>query len=68
MVVERCLLGAFSRLRNQHIMKSSIPTSHQYISPKSPQWETKGTNYVAQHECTVLDLTSVHELTRLFVL
>ncbi|KAM5530994.1 hypothetical protein V8D89_015321 [Ganoderma adspersum] len=37
---------------NQHIIKSSIPTSQQYISPKSPQWETKGTNYVAQHEWT----------------
>nr|AUN37957.1 L-cysteine desulfhydrase 1 [Ganoderma lucidum] len=38
--------------RNQYIIKSSIPTSHQYISPKTPQWETKGTNYVGQHEWT----------------
>ncbi|KAI1797221.1 PLP-dependent transferase [Ganoderma leucocontextum] len=38
--------------RNQHIIKSSIPTSHQYISPKNPQFEIKGTNYVGQHEWT----------------
>ncbi|TBU55573.1 PLP-dependent transferase [Dichomitus squalens] len=35
--------------RNQYIIKSSIPTSHEYISPKDPQYEIKGTNYVNQH-------------------
>ncbi|KAI9057288.1 PLP-dependent transferase [Trametes sanguinea] len=36
--------------RNQHIIKSSIPTSHQYVSPAEAK--TKGTNFVMQHEWT----------------
>ena len=40
-------------IRNQHIIKSSIPTSYGYISPKDPQFSIKGTNFVDQHECRV---------------
>ncbi|KAL4248066.1 Pyridoxal phosphate-dependent transferase [Abortiporus biennis] len=47
--------------RNQHIIKSSIPTSHGYISPKlappagyfrADHWENNSTNFVGQHEWT----------------
>ncbi|EPQ52602.1 PLP-dependent transferase [Gloeophyllum trabeum ATCC 11539] len=34
--------------RNQHIIKSSIPTSHAYISPTDP----RAPNFVDQHEWT----------------
>lgn len=37
---------------NQYIMKSSIPTSHEYVSPNSPKYKEVGTNFVKQHECT----------------
>ncbi|KAI0787793.1 PLP-dependent transferase [Fomes fomentarius] len=38
--------------RNQHIIKSSIPTSHEYPSPGTAKYREKGTNYVMQHEWT----------------
>ncbi|KAI0749409.1 PLP-dependent transferase [Daedaleopsis nitida] len=38
--------------RNQYIIKSSIPTSHQYTSPGTSAYEEKGTNFVMQHEWT----------------
>ncbi|KAI0349361.1 PLP-dependent transferase [Trametes cingulata] len=38
--------------RNQHIIKSSIPTSHEYVQPDSAQWKEKGTNFVMQHGWT----------------
>ncbi|CAL1716184.1 unnamed protein product [Somion occarium] len=44
--------------RNQHIIKSSIPTSHDYLSPSDPTYEDKGTNFVDQHGWTgTMDLT-----------
>lgn len=42
------------RHRNQYVMKSSLPTSHQYVSPKSPKYKEVGTNFVKQHECQLL--------------
>ncbi|GBE88395.1 Hercynylcysteine sulfoxide lyase [Sparassis crispa] len=41
--------------RNQHIIKSSLPTSHEYVSPHDPPrpWlSIDGTNFVGQHEWT----------------
>ncbi|KAI8980100.1 PLP-dependent transferase [Trametes punicea] len=38
--------------RNQYIIKSSIPTSHEYVSPGSEEAKVKGTNFVMQHEWT----------------
>ncbi|RPD59986.1 PLP-dependent transferase [Lentinus tigrinus ALCF2SS1-7] len=38
--------------RNQYIIKSSIPTSYEYVSPSSPAFKEKGTNFVMQHEWT----------------
>ncbi|RDX57398.1 PLP-dependent transferase [Lentinus brumalis] len=38
--------------RNQYIIKSSLPTSHQYVSPNSPKYKELGTNFVMQHEWT----------------
>jgi len=37
--------------RNQHLIKSSIPTSHQYASPNDPNF-SGDTNFVTQHEWT----------------
>ena len=37
--------------RNQHIIRSSIPTSHEYPDFEYFQ-ETKDTKFVLQHECT----------------
>lgn len=34
-------------LRNQHIVKTSIPTSHAYVSPR----DRKTPNFVEQFEC-----------------
>ncbi|KAI0635825.1 PLP-dependent transferase [Trametes polyzona] len=38
--------------RNQYIIRSSIPTSHEYVSPHSEAYEVVGTNFVKQHEWT----------------
>ncbi|RPD74708.1 PLP-dependent transferase [Lentinus tigrinus ALCF2SS1-7] len=38
--------------RNQNIMKSSIPTSHEYVSPNGSKYAEVGTNFVKQHEWT----------------
>ncbi|EIW57456.1 PLP-dependent transferase [Trametes versicolor FP-101664 SS1] len=38
--------------RNQYIIKSSIPTSHEYISPGTPEAKEKGTAFAEQHEWT----------------
>ncbi|KAI0368661.1 PLP-dependent transferase [Pilatotrama ljubarskyi] len=44
--------------RNQYIIKSSIPTPHEYVSPGSEEAKIKGTNFVKQHEWTgTLDQT-----------
>ena len=40
--------------RNHYILKSSIPTSHEYVPPSSPAFKEKGTNFVGQHECKYL--------------
>ncbi|KZT73541.1 PLP-dependent transferase [Daedalea quercina L-15889] len=38
--------------RNQYIIKSSVPTSHAYISPNDPNSSPGETNFVLQHEWT----------------
>ncbi|KAH9846762.1 PLP-dependent transferase [Lenzites betulinus] len=38
--------------RNQHIIKSSIPTSHEYVPEGSQNAKEKGTNFVMQHGWT----------------
>ncbi|KAI0729240.1 PLP-dependent transferase [Fomitopsis betulina] len=39
--------------RNQYIIKTSIPTSHAYVSPNDPNPRAPGdTNFVLQHEWT----------------
>ncbi|KAL1949376.1 hypothetical protein VTO73DRAFT_8257 [Trametes versicolor] len=38
--------------RNQYIIKSSVPTSHGYVSPGSPDAGEKGTAFAEQHEWT----------------
>lgn len=48
----RCEEAVANReFRNQHIIKSSIPTSHAYISPSSPLADKLGTDFVMQHNC-----------------
>ncbi|EIW53854.1 PLP-dependent transferase [Trametes versicolor FP-101664 SS1] len=39
-------------MRNQHIIKSSIPTSHEYVPAGSAAAREKGTNFVMQHGWT----------------
>ncbi|KAH9902928.1 PLP-dependent transferase [Cubamyces lactineus] len=38
--------------RNQYIIKSSIPTSHNYLPPTDPEAKVKGTDFAKQHEWT----------------
>ncbi|KAL1940493.1 hypothetical protein VTO73DRAFT_9065 [Trametes versicolor] len=38
--------------RNQHVIKSSIPTSHEYVHAGSAKAREKGTNFVMQHGWT----------------
>ncbi|KAI0833344.1 PLP-dependent transferase [Trametes gibbosa] len=50
--------------RNQYIIKSSIPTSHDYVSPTSDVAKTKGTKFVEQHEWTgTMDLAPYLSVT-----
>ncbi|KAI0775301.1 PLP-dependent transferase [Trametes elegans] len=52
MYAKRGCAALYVPKRNQYIIKSSIPTSHQYVRPDSEDYKTKGTNFVAQHEWT----------------
>ncbi|KAH9945380.1 PLP-dependent transferase [Epithele typhae] len=51
--------------RNQYMMKSSLPTSHGYVSPEDPRFKEVGTNFVEQFQWTgTSDFTpylSVHD-------
>ncbi|KAI0653063.1 PLP-dependent transferase [Cubamyces menziesii] len=38
--------------RNQNVIKSSIPTGHGYVSPRSAKYGELGTNFVGQHTWT----------------
>ncbi|KAH9850270.1 PLP-dependent transferase [Lenzites betulinus] len=50
--------------RNQYIIKSSIPTSHDYVSPTSEKAKTHGTQFVQQHEWTgTMDLAPFLSVT-----
>ncbi len=40
--------------RNQHLIKTSIPTSTNYVSPKDPPGGPSAPNFVMQHECAFL--------------
>ena len=46
------ILNVFHGYRNQYIIKSSVPTSHAYVSPNDPDPPAPGdTHFVLQHEC-----------------
>ncbi len=47
--------------RNQYTIKTSVPTSDEYISPDTKAYEEKGTGFVLQHECAPAWSQSVHE-------
>ncbi|KAI0326632.1 PLP-dependent transferase [Cubamyces sp. BRFM 1775] len=47
-----CAVLYVPKRRNQYIIKSSVPTSHNYIPPNSPEAKIKGTNFAKQHEWT----------------
>ncbi len=47
--------------RNQYIIKTSVPTSDEYISPDTKTYEEKGTGFVLQHECAPAWSHAVHE-------
>ena len=54
--------------RNQHIIKSSIPTSHAYVSPSNPKFKNVGTNFVGQNECRpCLSYSTKPFLTRAYI-
>ncbi|KAK7691099.1 hypothetical protein QCA50_006202 [Cerrena zonata] len=56
--VKRGCAVLYTPKRNQHVIKSSIPTSHDYISPSNPKFEEKGTNFIEQHHWTgTMDFT-----------
>ncbi|KAI0635824.1 PLP-dependent transferase [Trametes polyzona] len=43
--------------RNQYIIRSSVPTHHDYVSPQSAAYKVVGTNFAQQHFWGTVDFT-----------